>query len=103
MGSADTRTHELKTSPKFFWKIFKGEKTFQIRINDRGYQTGDRARLYEFDGRGYTGYALSADIGFMTDFKQKPNYVVFSLHNIRWFKRPKSNEKSKKRTYPERF
>lgn len=95
-GFMPKKHHKIKISPEFFWQVFKGEKTFQIRKNDRDYRTGDKISFYEFNGHSYTGYALSADIGFMTNFKQQPGYVVFSLHNVRWFRRREANEKEKK-------
>ena len=35
------RTHELKTLSPFWDAIESGEKTFEIRENDRGFQKGD--------------------------------------------------------------
>lgn len=87
-GFMPRKHHKIKISPEFFWQVFKGEKTFQIRKNDRDYKTGDTIMLMEFDGANYTGYELSATIGYMTDFKQKDGYVVFALKNIIWEKRP---------------
>lgn len=39
--------HELKIDPEFFTLAFKGEKTFELRKNDRDYQIGDRLKLRE--------------------------------------------------------
>lgn len=94
--------HKIKISPEFFWQVFKGEKTFQIRKNDRDYRTGDKISFYEFDGHAYTGYALSADIGFMTDFKQQQGYIVFSIHNVRWLRRPGINDQEKESAHSKR-
>ena len=35
-------THHLKLSDKFADAVFSGEKTFEVRLNDRGYNKGDR-------------------------------------------------------------
>lgn len=34
-------THTLKTHPFAFDAIKRGEKNFEVRINDRGFQAGD--------------------------------------------------------------
>lgn len=39
------RTHELKTLWNFWEAIADGSKTFEVRENDRGFQTGDKLRL----------------------------------------------------------
>ena len=38
-------THELKLSCYFADAIWEGRKSFELRRNDRGYQTGDRIRF----------------------------------------------------------
>jgi len=42
-------THTLKTWPNFFDAIAEGRKTFEIRKNDRGFQTGDILELVKWD------------------------------------------------------
>lgn len=37
--------HELKTWPEFFDAIDRGEKTFEVRRDDRGFQVGDTLAL----------------------------------------------------------
>jgi len=39
--------HELKTDPQVFRDLKKGRKTFELRLNDRNYQTGDYLLLKE--------------------------------------------------------
>ena len=39
------RTHELKTLWTFWDAVADGRKTFEIRENDRGFQTGDKLLL----------------------------------------------------------
>jgi ASC-1-like (ASCH) protein len=45
----ETKTHTLKTWPDFFDAVASGEKTFEIRKNDRGFQKGDKLILEKFD------------------------------------------------------
>ena len=35
------KLHELKTDPELFDDVWCGEKTFEIRFNDRDFKTGD--------------------------------------------------------------
>jgi hypothetical protein len=51
MGAARiiTRVHELKTWPPFFQAIVDGEKSFELRKDDRGFEVGDILVLKEFD------------------------------------------------------
>lgn len=41
--------HVLKTSPIYFNHLVTGEKTFEVRIDHRSYQTGDTLILREYD------------------------------------------------------
>ena len=81
--------HELKIYPPYFQAVLDGDKTFEIRKDDRGFQKGDTVILKEYDieHRGryipeeerYTGREYCATIGYVTSFAQQPGYVVFSL------------------------
>ena len=44
-------THDLKTIDLYFDAVERGEKTFEVRLNDRAFQTGDLLilRRYEID------------------------------------------------------
>lgn len=68
--------HDLKIEEQYFDRIADGTKTFEIRFNDRGYQTGDTVTLT------YCFNKIHATIGFVTYFQQKEGYMVFSLLNV---------------------
>jgi hypothetical protein len=59
--------HRLKTWPLYFKEILDGNKTFDIRKNDRGFKTGDWLLLEEYNPSTdtYTGRKLCFEIGFM--------------------------------------
>lgn len=47
------RTHKLKILNDFADSVCAGDKTFEIRKNDRGYQKGD---LIQFQAVDFTGF-----------------------------------------------
>lgn len=72
----------LKVYPKFFKALWCGDKTFEIRLNDRNLEERDEICLQEnFDGShdGYTGREIDGVITYLTDYEQKKGYVVFSF------------------------
>ncbi|MFB2830609.1 ASCH/PUA domain-containing protein [Aeromonas jandaei] len=75
--------HELKIKPEYFAAVVSGDKTFEIRNNaDRNFQVGDTLLLWEWDG-GFTGQTVERTVSYITDFEQKPGYVVLGLANKR--------------------
>ena len=42
-------THELKTWPEYFEEVWNGNKTFELRKNDRKFEAGDILVLREYD------------------------------------------------------
>ena len=72
--------HELKILPEYYKAVRCGDKTFEIRLNDRNFQERDEVELHEWNPvGGYTGNVLEGFIRYITDYEQKPNYVVFSV------------------------
>lgn len=48
------KTHELKLNIEFCDAVLSGEKNFEVRKNDRGFQTGDLIRFIPTDGKSYS-------------------------------------------------
>lgn len=61
------KTHSLKTWPEFFQATKRGEKLFEVRINDRNYEVGDRIILHEYDPKTdtVTGEQLNCRITYI--------------------------------------
>ena len=59
-------THNLKIWPEFFKALVAGEKTYDIRKNDRtgGFQVGDTIFFLEWDSKNerYTGHKIETKI-----------------------------------------
>ena len=79
--------HELKCRPEFFARIASGQKTFEIRKNDRDFQVGDILILKEHDPeKGWPDHGSYATqrvtVTYMTAFEQQPGYVVLGIKII---------------------
>lgn len=78
-------THVLKTWPQYFRAIKSGLKTFEIRRDDRGFKVGDTLILKEWQPEspgaipGYTGHDLEVQVTYITDWEQKPPYIVMGI------------------------
>lgn len=42
-------THDLKIVEPYYSAVARGEKTFEVRYNDRAYEVGDTIRLHPYD------------------------------------------------------
>jgi len=75
--------HELKIEQAYFQAVIDGDKNFEIRFNDRGFQKGDSLVLSEIAKVGMTTYRKAkADISYVTNFNQAENWVVFGIKNV---------------------
>ncbi len=96
-------THELKTLPVYWDAVQRGEKTFEVRRDDRGFQKGDIVELIRHNGRqvayrddvpdrvGDGGrydpdtYTLTREIAYILtggQFGIEPGYVVMALKEV---------------------
>lgn len=64
------KCHELKLQLPYFYDVYVGKKTFEIRKNDRDYKVGDilELNLYDPVERSYKG--------FERDFKYTPEQMI---------------------------
>ncbi len=77
-------SHELKTWPPAFSAILDGQKTHEVRVNDRHFQVGDNLRLREWNPETecYTGRYIVAAITYITEggtFGLPPELIVMSI------------------------
>lgn len=73
--------HELKIIPEYFEKIITGEKTFEVRKDDRCFMTGDLLALNEYDGNNYTGKCCIVYIDYILSESDycKEGYIIMSI------------------------
>lgn len=58
--------HCLKTLPLYFERVWSLEKQFEVRKDDRGFQTGDKLILFEWDKEHeYTGRKIECTIKYI--------------------------------------
>jgi len=77
--------HTLKIERVYYDAVLNGEKTFEIRINDRGYQAGDMVILKCLNDIGMYAvgmHDIQARIGYVSHYQQKENWCVFSLNDV---------------------
>ena len=76
--------HYLKIKPEYFRAIASGEKTFEVRRNDRNYQRYDILHLQEFAGDEYTGRTIDAEVTYLLDDPEfcKDGFVIMALKVI---------------------
>lgn len=77
-------THQLDCWPIYFQPILDLMKRFEIRERrDRNFGVGDVLLLLEYDPEaGYTGRHCQRLVTYLTDFQQKPGFVVMSLAEL---------------------
>ena len=79
MQNKNVKEHKLKILPEYFNKVITGEKTFEIRKNDRNFQVGDYILLQEFFEESYTDREQRVKITYITNYAQQEDYVVMSV------------------------
>lgn len=78
------RIHELKVWTGYFKAIVDGEKTFEVRKNDRDFRTGDQLHLKEFEpnSKTYTGRECVKTVTYMMmgpAFGVEPGHCVMAI------------------------
>ena len=77
--------HELKIESRWFERVKAGEKTAEVRLHDRDYQTGDLLHLHEVNRYGnraqnYVPKRRTAQGYFAPEWQDNPPLVVRITH-----------------------
>lgn len=96
MDEQTPRTHSLKTWPEYFRQVKSGEKTAELRKNDRDFRKGDilileewRLTIFHVTVGQYTGASIKARITHVLAgeegerFGLKPGYAMLSFEVIK--------------------
>jgi hypothetical protein len=75
--------HELKILPEYYDDVISGDKNFELRKNDRDYETGDTLKLMEHDDGSYTGRECSVEITYTLsgcpEYGLKKGYIILGI------------------------
>lgn len=84
--------YDLKILPEYFNAVLRGDKTFEIRKNDRNFQWGDTIQLSEYDAENdsYTGRSLICEVTYILygnksteKYGLKEGYCIMSIA-LKW-------------------
>lgn len=81
------QTHELKTWPDYFEAVLDRSKTFEVRLDDRGFVESDVVRLREWnpDTEEYTGREIQKRVTYIYRGEAgglQEGYVVMGLTDV---------------------
>ena len=76
--------HDLKLWSDFFDEVANGNKTFEVRKNNRGFKVGDTLILKEYcpTNKAYTGKELSRKVSYLLeggDFGIEKSFVIMGI------------------------
>lgn len=81
--SKSIEAHILKTHPHYFCEVLNGNKTFEVRRNDRNYKVGDIVILWEYipSTNRYTSRQIEKRISYILDNPNfcKEGYVILGI------------------------
>lgn len=74
--------HDLKIDDCYLQAKLAGDKLFEIRVNDRGFQKGDTVTYREYPNIGNTIKHVF-QITYVTSYHQQGEYVVFGEKKVK--------------------
>ena len=74
--------HELKIEPHYLEALISGDKTFEVRFNDRGYQKGDVLQFHGYNAK-EEWTTFETEVTYVhSDLGMAPNYVVLAIKSL---------------------
>jgi len=84
------KTIEKKILPRYYDKVRKHEKMFEIRVDEDFIQTGDAILLKEWNGKEYTGHKTLREVTYVLrgieaeEYGVKTGYCIIGLQLPGW-------------------
>ena len=69
------KVHKVKCWTSYFEAIVAGEKNFDVRRDDRGYQKGDLIKLEQYDPK-HCRYVTDPDDGIPYSIEKEIKYIL---------------------------
>jgi len=82
------QTHKLKTHSEYWHEVARGNKSFEIRKDDRGFEVGDTLKLYEVNSEtlNHVGGIITTKVIYIlrneSQFGLQPGYCILGLGDI---------------------
>ena len=80
------RIHEIRLDIAFCDAVLSGEKSFEVRLNDRGYQKGDRIKFFSVENSLRCYHEIDKheyEITYVLNgWGIKNGYVVFGIKEV---------------------
>lgn len=74
-------THDLKILPEYFTAVCSGEKTFEVRKDDRPFQVGDTLKLHEINCGVLTQRVVTVEVTYILRHPEycKEGYCILGI------------------------
>ena len=84
------KRHKIKLQLPYCDDVYSGRKNFEVRLNDRGYQTGDYVQFISVDGSIPVYHPVDKEVYVITYIHSglglDNGYVVFGIVNAKSYK-----------------
>lgn len=79
------KIHDLKILPTYFTHVAKGQKTFELRYDDRDYCVCDLLLLREWSNGEYTGRRIMVEVTYLLKGFNglKDGWVILGIKRVK--------------------
>lgn len=78
------KLHELKIKDNYYWDVFHGYKSFELRKNDRDYQVGDLIHFVDVNGNDFLNepfnlFVITYVLKYVSEYGLDEDYCILSI------------------------